>query len=195
MVTEAPGPPVAGGEPLRLHPRGLAAEFRDAVTMRATVLVVGVALLQLGFIASYIGAFHHPTPHRLPLAVVAPAAIEAKVVAGLNAIDGMPLRAVAVDSTAAGTRKLLDRTVYGVLVVDAHATTDRLLEASASGVSASTAMTLVMDRVEDDVAFGLESRGWAREAMRVRVPEASSTSTRPMRLRSRVLRASIPPMR
>jgi hypothetical protein len=116
--------------------------------MRATVLVVGVALLQLGFIASYIGAFHHPTPHRLPLAVVAPAAIEAKVVAGLNAIDGMPLRAVAVDSTAAGTRKLLDRTVYGVLVVDAHATTDRLLEASASGVSASTAMTLVMDRVE-----------------------------------------------
>jgi len=31
---------------------------------------------------------------------------------------------------------------------------------------------LVMDRVEDDVAFGLESRGWPLEAMRVRVPEA-----------------------
>jgi energy-coupling factor transport system ATP-binding protein len=31
---------------------------------------------------------------------------------------------------------------------------------------------LVMDRVEDDVAFGLESRGWPREAMRRRVPEA-----------------------
>ena len=31
---------------------------------------------------------------------------------------------------------------------------------------------LVMDRVEDDVAFGLESRGWAREAMRERVPAA-----------------------
>ena len=31
---------------------------------------------------------------------------------------------------------------------------------------------LVMDRVEDDVAFGLENRGWSREAMRTRVPEA-----------------------
>ena len=31
---------------------------------------------------------------------------------------------------------------------------------------------LVMERVEDDVAFGLESRGWAPEAMRARIPEA-----------------------
>ncbi len=31
---------------------------------------------------------------------------------------------------------------------------------------------LVMDRVEDDVAFGLENRGWPVEAMRARVPEA-----------------------
>jgi energy-coupling factor transport system ATP-binding protein len=31
---------------------------------------------------------------------------------------------------------------------------------------------LVMERVEDDVAFGLESRGWPLAAMRARVPEA-----------------------
>jgi energy-coupling factor transporter ATP-binding protein EcfA2 len=31
---------------------------------------------------------------------------------------------------------------------------------------------LVMERVEDDVAFGLESRGWSRAAMRDRVPGA-----------------------
>jgi energy-coupling factor transporter ATP-binding protein EcfA2 len=31
---------------------------------------------------------------------------------------------------------------------------------------------LVMERVEDDVAFGLENRGWPRDAMRARVPEA-----------------------
>jgi energy-coupling factor transporter ATP-binding protein EcfA2 len=30
---------------------------------------------------------------------------------------------------------------------------------------------LVMERVEDDVAFGLENRGWQRAAMRSRVPE------------------------
>lgn len=31
---------------------------------------------------------------------------------------------------------------------------------------------LVMERVEDDVAFGLENRGWAPDAMAARVPEA-----------------------
>ena len=31
---------------------------------------------------------------------------------------------------------------------------------------------LVMERVEDDIAFGLESRGWSPAAMRARVPEA-----------------------
>jgi energy-coupling factor transport system ATP-binding protein len=34
------------------------------------------------------------------------------------------------------------------------------------------AAQLVMERVEDDVAFGLENRGWPAPAMRVRVPEA-----------------------
>jgi energy-coupling factor transporter ATP-binding protein EcfA2 len=32
------------------------------------------------------------------------------------------------------------------------------------------ASQLVMEHVEDDVAFGLEGRGWSREAMRARVP-------------------------
>jgi energy-coupling factor transport system ATP-binding protein len=33
---------------------------------------------------------------------------------------------------------------------------------------------LVMDRVEDDIAFGLENRGWSLEEMRARVPEAAA---------------------
>jgi maltodextrin utilization protein YvdJ len=33
------------------------AEFRDAVSVRTVLLVVGVLLLQLGFILSYVGAF------------------------------------------------------------------------------------------------------------------------------------------
>jgi energy-coupling factor transport system ATP-binding protein len=36
------------------------------------------------------------------------------------------------------------------------------------------AAQLVMERAEDDVAFGLENRGWPAAAMRVRVPEALS---------------------
>ena len=60
--TEDPGP----------NPeRGLVGEFRDAVTVRAVVLVGGVAVLQLGFLASYVGAFHRPVPPRLPMAIAA----------------------------------------------------------------------------------------------------------------------------
>jgi len=136
---------------LRRRRRSLGAEFRDGVTVRAAVLVIGVALLQLGFIASYVGAFGHPTPHRLPLAVVAPSSVQAKVVSELNAVAGSPLAAVAVPTVAAGRADLLHRTAYGVFVVDAVGSVDRLLEASASGVSAATAMTDVMQRVEAHV--------------------------------------------
>ena len=102
-------------------PVGLRAEFRDAITVRAAVLVAGVALLQLGFVASYIGMFHQPTPHRLALAVEAPADISAKVVSQLNAVTGSPLEALAVPTVAAGKTRLLHREAYGVLVVDPHA--------------------------------------------------------------------------
>jgi hypothetical protein len=151
---------------LRAKRRSLGAEFRDGVTVRAAVLVIGVALLQLGFIASYVGAFGHPTPHRLPLAVVAPFSVQAKVVSELNAVAGSPLAAVAVPTVAAGRADLLHRTAYGVFVVDAVGSVDGLLEASASGVSAATAMTDVMQRVEAHVhrtvvVDDIDPRCWA----------------------------------
>ena len=34
-------------------------------------LAFGVLILQLGFIASYVAAFHQPTPRDIPIAVVA----------------------------------------------------------------------------------------------------------------------------
>jgi hypothetical protein len=127
--------------------RTLLGEFKDAVTVRAVFLVVGVALVQLAFITSYVGAFHKPVPYRMPIAVVAPASDRARLVAALNGIAGSPLEATAVPSEAAGIRQLLERSVYGVLVIDPNAATERVLEASASGVSASVAVTTVLDRV------------------------------------------------
>jgi energy-coupling factor transport system ATP-binding protein len=52
-----------------------------------------------------------------------------------------------------------------------------VLPAATSGLGAGIvfqdpASQLVMERVGDDVAFGLENRAWARAAMRERVPEA-----------------------
>jgi hypothetical protein len=144
-----PDPDAFGGSSAAdaLAPRTLMGEFRDAVTVRAVFLVVGVALVQVAFITSYVGAFHRPVPHRMPIAVVAPAADSARLVAALNGITGSPLEATAVSSEAVGTRQLLDRSVYGVLVVDPTTPTERVLEASANGVSASVAVTTVLDKV------------------------------------------------
>ena len=122
-------------------------ECKDAVTPRAVFLVVGVAIIQVAFITSYVGAFHHPEPHGLPVAVVAPAADTPQLVKALNGIPGHPLQVTAAPSVADGTRQLLRREVFGVLVVDPTAATEQLLEASASGVSASVAATDVLDAV------------------------------------------------
>jgi hypothetical protein len=131
-----PGAPASGG--------GLLGEIRDAVTLRAFLLVCGVALLQLGFIASYLGAFHRHVPHRVPVGVVAPAAAMPSVLRGLNSLPGGPLRATAARSVAAGVSGLRSRDSYGVLVVSAAPGTDRLIEASASGPSAADAVTAVV---------------------------------------------------
>jgi hypothetical protein len=128
--------------------RGLGADIRDGVTLRAFLLVCGVGLLQLAFIASYIGAFHHPVPHRVPVAVVAPASAAPRVVRELSSLAGRPLTATAVSSPAAGLTRLRDRTSYGVLEVSPASKTDRLVEASASGPSAAAAVTAVLKAAE-----------------------------------------------
>ena len=144
-------PGAAGGSDpgVRVRPT-LVGEFKDAVTLRAVLLVIGVAVIQLAFITSYVGAFHRPVPYRLPVAVVAPPDESARLVAALNGIKGTPLQATAVTSLAAGTDQLLRRSVYGVLEVSpaaSGASGVRLIEASASGVSASQALTEVLDAV------------------------------------------------
>lgn len=145
----AAAPPPAG-QPT-VEPRGrptLVGEFKDAVTLRAVLLVVGVAVIQVAFITSYVGAFHRPVPYRMPLAVVAPPGEQARLVAALNGIHGTPLQVTAAGSVAAGTAELLRRDVYGVLVVGSDPQGSvRLLEAGASGVSAAQAMTEVLDAV------------------------------------------------
>ena len=62
-------------------------EVKNAVTVRAALLVIGVLGLMVAFIASYAGAFHSPKPKDIPFAVVAPAADQraAHTAAGLAA--------------------------------------------------------------------------------------------------------------
>jgi hypothetical protein len=113
--------------------------------------VVGVLLLQLGFVLSYVGAFHAPTPRNLPLAVVVPAGAPAgtgnSVVDRLEGIDGDPLDARAVGSEADARRLLADREVDGVLLLGAGPA-DTLLVAGAEGGAVSSALAEVLTRVD-----------------------------------------------
>src|ERR1700678_1181214 len=103
--------------PSEAAPRGFWGEVRDAVQPRTFLLVVGVLLLQLGFILSYVGAFHSPKPVRIPVGVVAPAAVAQKISSELNGIAPDPLRTVVVDSAASARRDIEDTTLSAALVV------------------------------------------------------------------------------
>ncbi|MFJ6722148.1 DUF3533 domain-containing protein [Streptomyces sp. NPDC091259] len=136
---------------------GFPAEFKDAVSTRAFLLVLGVLALQLAFITSYIGAFHHPAPSRIPLAVTAPAEqVAARAAQRLDALPGGPLDARTVPDETAALARIGDRDVDGALIIDPSGKTDRLLVASGAGASLSQALAEVVGRAE--AAQGREVR-------------------------------------
>jgi hypothetical protein len=127
---------------------GFAVLLRDAVTPRAVALVIGVLALQVAFIASYLGAFHDPTPHRADVAVAAPSVQAAQQAAGrLNALDGDPIRATVVASDDAARQAVRNRDAYGAYVVGSGAG-DQLYVSSAEGAAISQALTVVFTQVE-----------------------------------------------
>lgn len=128
--------------------QGFWSELAGAVSVRTVGLIVGVLLLQVGFVLSYVGAFHQPTPHGIEIAVVAPSPASASTVEGLNSVDGEPFAASAVGDTAVARQQLLDGSTSAVLVVDAGGTQDTLLVASAGGASKATAVEAELRAVE-----------------------------------------------
>src|SRR3954452_4636843 len=96
-----------------------------APTPKAVALVLLPALvLMLAFAFSYVGAFHDPAPHSVPLAVVGPPAVATK----LGALPGQPLDPRTVTSQQAALAQIDDRKVYGAY----DAATNRLFVASAA---------------------------------------------------------------
>jgi hypothetical protein len=137
---------------------GFLHEVRDGVTPRAGALVLAVLAVQLAFIASYIGAFHEPTPHRIPIAVTAPAQQLGELVRQLDALPGEPLDARAVPDEASARRMIDRREVYGAFVVSPTDATDRLIIASGAGASVGQALEQIVTPLEDaqDRAFTIE---------------------------------------
>lgn len=133
------------------EPKGLWAEWWDAVEPRSVLLIVGVLLLQLGFILSYVGAFHAPAPHRIPLAVVAPPPVATQISDRLNGIPGQPLDATVVADEPTARQQLHDGDTYAALIVrptQAAGATDTLLVASAGGPAVATAVQAILTQAE-----------------------------------------------
>jgi hypothetical protein len=122
-----------------------------APTPKAVALVLLPALvLMLAFAFSYVGAFHEPAPHGVPLAVLGPVAVTER----LNSLPGDPLDARQASSRADALSQIDDREVYGAY----DATTNRLFVASA----ANRATAIALQRT-----FGLIAAAQGRPAARV----------------------------
>jgi hypothetical protein len=127
---------------------GWGAELRDAIAPRTVLLVVGVLLLQLAFIVSYVGAFHDPQPKDIRLAVAAPGPAAASTVASLNDLAGTPLSARAAASAERARELVRTGEVSGALLVDPAGARDTLLVATGGGVTVATALEAILTRVE-----------------------------------------------
>jgi hypothetical protein len=115
------------------------------------ILVIGILAIQLGFIASYLGAFHNPKPHRVSIAVAAPAGaspdLANQVAARLNTLPGAPLDAQVVPDEAAARQEMAWRRVYGAYLPAVEGP-DRLLVSSAAGASVAQALGEVFGQIE-----------------------------------------------
>ncbi|MFI8567925.1 hypothetical protein ACIGGF_15335 [Rhodococcus sp. NPDC078407] len=118
---------------------------------KMSLLAAAVLVLQLGFVLSYVSAFHQPTPHAIPIAVVTeaglPEGLDQQTADRLDAIDGAPLDARTAADTAEVRSLLRDREIIGAYVVGANGT-DTLITASAAGSSEATALQSIFTEVD-----------------------------------------------
>ncbi|MBP0449604.1 ABC transporter permease [Kitasatospora sp. RG8] len=127
---------------------GLVAELKGAVTPRTALLVIAVLLLQFGFITSYVGALHHPTPHELSIAVVAPPQVSPKLVAALESVPDDAVKAVTAPDAETATAQIKDQKIYAALVLNPAGTEDTLLVGGARGPSAARAADTIVTALE-----------------------------------------------
>ncbi len=134
--------------PTKPSRQGFLSELLEVLAGRGFFLVLGVLLIPLGFVLSYVGAFHHPTPHRVPIVVVASAEITPQLLAGINSIPGTPLAATSADSEATGRQMLREGSTSGALVINVAGTNDMLYVAGGGGAATSAAVETVVAGLE-----------------------------------------------
>ena len=111
-----------------------------APTPKAVALVLLPAtVLMLAFAFFYVGAFHDPTPHHVPLAVVGPPSVAVQ----LNHLPGEPLDARHASSRSDALSQINDREVYGAYEPAAN----RLFVASAANRATAVALEQTLNLI------------------------------------------------
>jgi hypothetical protein len=96
-------------------------------------------VLMLAFAFSYVGAFHEPIPHQVPLAVVGPPSLAGQ----LDQLPGDPLDTRVSPSRSDALSQIDDRKVYGAY----EAAANRLYVASAANRATAFALEQTFDRL------------------------------------------------
>ena len=143
MSAAPPSGDLTPGDHRHRHDRAEGAPGRLAAnlapTPKAVALVLVPALvLMLAFAFFYVGAFHEPTPHQVPVAVVGPPAAAVQ----LNRLPGDPLDARRAPSRADALSQIGEREVYGAY----EAATNRLFVASAANRATAVALETTFNR-------------------------------------------------
>jgi hypothetical protein len=124
-------------------------EVKNAVTPRAALLVLGVLALQLLFIASYVGALHHPRPTDVKVAVVAPGRIAGQLAGELRQLPGGPLDPRTLPDAKRAREQMVNRDIDAALLVDPKSSTDTLLIASGQGSTETSTLLNLFEQIEN----------------------------------------------
>ncbi|MGW0008439.1 DUF3533 domain-containing protein [Streptomyces tendae] len=149
-MSHTPGSGTRSGRRSGTRSGSFLGEVKDAVTPRATLLVLGVIALQLLFIASYVGALHDPRPKDVPFGVVAPGAAAAagRTVDRLERLPGSPLDPRTVADEASARRQIMNREIDGALIMNPEGGRDTLLVASGGGTVLATTLEGIVGKAE-----------------------------------------------
>ncbi|HVC25946.1 MAG TPA: hypothetical protein VND23_09325 [Acidimicrobiales bacterium] len=115
---------------------------RRRVPVLTLLMVTGVLVLELGFIASYVGALHAPTPSGVPVALVGPSAARSAVARGLElAGESAAVRVVPEPDVVAARAAVGSGAAYAVFVPGTAR--DTLLVADAASPFVASALTSI----------------------------------------------------
>ena len=110
--------------------------------------MVGVLVIELGFVFSYVGGLGHPYPHGLPIAIVGPASEQKLVIDKIHAAGGQ-FDPIPSPSVAAAVAAIHDHKVDAAFVIGAD--NDHVIVAQAPSPAVSTAVLATVRQLEAQV--------------------------------------------